>query len=188
MVNDSINANETIYQLKVTLKRIKPPIWRRIQVPGSITLHKLHEILQIVMGWQNYHLYQFTIDGSYYGELDDEFSMDVEDASEYKLKDVATGEKERFIYEYDLGDGWEHEIIVEKILPLEPDKHYPVCLKGKRACPPEDCGGPWGYYDLVTILQNPDHPEYNDRRTWAGDFDPEDFDLEFINKELITIM
>ncbi|BCV20697.1 plasmid pRiA4b ORF-3 family protein [Moorella sp. Hama-1] len=188
MVNGSALANENIYQIKVTLKRIKPPIWRRVQVPGGITLAKLHKILQVVMGWYNRHLYQFTINGSHYGEPDDEFLVEVRNARRQKLKDVVNQEKQRFIYEYDFGDGWEHEIVVEKILPPEPGKRYPVCLKGKRACPPEDCGGPWGYASLLHILQHPGHPEYEDMRAWAGeDFDPEDFDLEFVNQELKTI-
>jgi len=186
MGKTNLDAQETIYQLKVTLKWIKPPIWRRIQVPGSITMFKLHRILQEVMGWENYHLYRFKIGGIYFGKPDDE--MDVENVFEYKLKDLVTGEKKKIIYVYDFGDGWEHEIVVEKILPPKPDKSYPVCLKGKRACPPEDCGGPGGYYDLVAVLQNPGHPEYNERRSWSGDFDPEYFDLEIINEKLVPYL
>jgi len=187
MVNGSALANENIYQLKITLKRIKPPIWRRIQVPGSITLYKLHEVLQVVMGWHDCHLYQFTINGTYYGEPDDEFLVEVKNARRKKIKDMVKQERKKFIYEYDFGDGWEHEIVVEKVLPPEPGKRYPVCLKGKRACPPEDCGGPWGYASLLDILQNPDHPEYKDMREWVGDFDPAHFDLEEVNSELKSI-
>lgn len=188
MARCSALADENIYQLKVTLKRIKPPIWRRVQVPGNITLYRLHKILQVVMGWYNYHLYQFVIDGTYYSDPDDEGLIEVKNARRRKLKDVVGQEKKRFIYEYDFGDGWEHEIIVEKILSPDPGKRYPVCLNGRRACPPEDCGGPWGYADLLEILADPGHPQYEEMRAWAGeDFDPEKFDLEFVNKALKTV-
>ena len=180
--------NETIYQLKITLKESKPPIWRRIQVPANITLHKLHAILQCVMGWYDYHLYGFRIAGIEYGIPDpdgdfDEF--DLKDSRRARLNKVISGEKAVFTYDYDFGDGWEHQILVEKILPAESGVQYPVCLAGKRACPPEDCGGIGGYEDLLKIIRNPAHEEYEEMMEWlGGPFDPEEFDIEDINPYL----
>jgi hypothetical protein len=178
--------NEPIYQLKVTLRETKPPIWRRIQVSGDITLSKLHQILQVVMGWTDSHLYQFVVGDrftrEYYGEPDPNLGGDVKSARRMKLNRVASAEKDRFIYEYDFGDSWEHQIVVEKILPAAIGVRYPICLGGKRACPPEDCGGIWGYAELLEAIQAPDEPGHADRMEWLGDdFDPERFDLDEVN-------
>lgn len=176
------NGQGLVYQLKVTLRGVKPPIWRRIQVAGDITLYQLHLVLQATMGWANYHLYQFIVDGLYYSEPDLD---DVENARRVHLNEVAAAPGRKFIYEYDFGDGWEHQIIVEKILPPEPGQRYPLCLQGKRACPPEDCGGVWGYADLLEIIQDPEHEEHEEMLEWlGGEFDPEAFDLEEINQAL----
>jgi hypothetical protein len=179
----------SVYQLKVTLKGISPPIWRRFQVTDDITLPKLHRVLQAIMGWEDYHLHVFDIGGVNYsmpypGEVDlDEMEMKTE--KRVKLNRLALAEKSRFIYEYDLGDSWIHEILVEKILPPDPKVKYPVCIAGERAAPPEDCGGVWGYADFVESILDPDHPEHEDYLDWiGGNFDPETFDLEAINREL----
>ena len=177
-----------IYQLKVTLKGSKPPIWRRLQVPGEVTLAKLHQVLQAAMGWTDSHLHQFEVDGVYYGppELRDE--LDVESEQRLRLRQAAPDERAKFRYEYDFGDDWQHEILVEKIAPPEPGRRYPICLAGKRACPPEDCGGIWGYYQLLETVGNPDDPEHDELREWlGGDFDPEDLDLDEINQSLKRI-
>jgi hypothetical protein len=101
-----------------------------------------------------------------------------------KLEDVL-GEKSKFLYSYDFGDDWRHEIVVEKVLPSDPKVTYPVCMKGKRACPPEDCGGPWGYVELLDILADRKHPEHKSRKEWlGGDFDAEEFALDRVNAEL----
>ncbi len=176
-----------IYQIKVKLRDIRPPIWRRIQVHDNITLHKLHEILQVVMGWENYHLHEFESDGQRYGLPQDKFSdpLDFYDKTinerKVKLSEVIHAEKVKFLYTYDFGDNWEHELLVEKIIEAEKGKRYPICVTGKRACPPEDCGGPWGYYDLLEALEHPDDPESRELLEWAGEFDPEEFDLDEIN-------
>ncbi len=178
---------EMIYQIKVTLKRIKPPIWRKIQVPDDISLYKLHKILQKVMGWFDVHLHQFTVRGEYYGlpDLEFDFDFEVKNEKRVKLNQIVSGVGDKFTYEYDFGDGWEHTILLEKILPPEKGVHYPICIKGKRACPPEDCGGVWGYYELLEAIQNPDHPRHQEMRDWLGrDFDPEEFDIEAVNKAL----
>jgi hypothetical protein len=176
-----------IYQLKVTLRNSKPPIWRRIEVPGNIGLDKLHHILQATMGWWNSHLHQYIVGQTYYGQPDPEYGYDLEmeDERKVKLNQIAPSEKSRFIYEYDFGDGWEHLIVVEKILPPEKGVRYPRCIKGKRACPPEDVGGMWGYESFLEAIKDPNHPEHEDMLDWWGDdFDPEAFDLEEINDAL----
>lgn len=174
-----------IYQLKVTLQDIDPPIWRRVQVPGKITLSGLHLVIQKVMGWENYHLYQFTIDGTEYGEPSSDAWSEVKNTRLAKLNRVATGEGSSFMYEYDFGDGWEHQITVEKILLPEPGTQYPICIDGARACPPEDCGGVWGYQDMLETIQDPEDEDYEDIVEWLGDnFDPEAFDLESVNRAL----
>ena len=175
-----------IYQIKVTLKGSKPPIWRCFQATGDTTLHELHLILQEVMGWENYHLHQFIVGGTYFSEPD--LDYDVEDDHKVKLSQVVRNEKQKFTYEYDFGDSWLHEIVIEKILQPEPGVHHPTCLKGKRACPPEDCGGIWGYDDLLEIIKDPDNEEYEEMMDWlGGEFDPEAFDLDSINRRLSNI-
>ena len=135
------------------------------------------------MGWENYHLYKFTIRGIDYSIPD--FELEMENAKRTKLDDVISSERERLVYEYDFGDGWEHDILVEKILPAEKGKRYPICITGKRACPPEDCGGIWGYAELLEIIQDPDHEEYEEKMEWLGEeFDPEEFDLNRVNRML----
>ncbi len=178
----------SIYQLKVTLKESKPPIWRRILVASNISLHKLHNIIQITMGWDNSHLHQFIVQGQFYGAPDFDMTDDMEDEKNVSLDQVMYNPKGKLIYEYDFGDSWEHVILLEKILPPEAGIQYPVCVKGKRACPPEDSGGIWGYAELMETIQDPDHPEHEEMLEWlGGDFDPEAFDLDEINRRLKRI-
>lgn len=180
--------NASIYQLKITLKGINPPIWRRIQVTSDTSLSKLHHILQIVMGWTNSHLHQFVIGQTYYGIPDPDYYREVKNESRYKITQVAPREKMKFLYEYDFGDGWGHEILVEKILQPELGVHYPLCLAGKRACPPEDCGGVYGYADLLEAIMDPANPELRAMLDWIGDdFEPEAFDPGTINQILKNI-
>ncbi|MFQ5578835.1 MAG: plasmid pRiA4b ORF-3 family protein [Anaerolineae bacterium] len=180
-----------IYQLKVTLRHSKPPIWRRIQVPGNVLLSKLHRFLQVVMGWEDYHLHQFIVGGTFYGVPHpsyDDFGMKMENEGLVKLSQIAPEEKFKFIYEYDFGDSWEHELLVEKIMPPQKGIQYPRCVKGKRACPPEDCGGVWGYEELIEAINDPKHSEHDDLLEWlGGEFDPEEFDLDAINAVLARI-
>jgi hypothetical protein len=154
-------------------------------VLSSTTLGKLHLIIQEAMGWYNYHLHQFMINGIEYGQPNPSFDFNVMDEDKVPLSRVISEEKFKFRYEYDFGDGWEHDILVEKILPRDRKELYPLCIKGKRACPPEDCGGIWGYQELLETIQNPDHPEYESLMEWLPeDFDPEFFDLEDTNRLL----
>ena len=134
------------------------------------------------MGWAGGHLHQFIDGEDYYGPPDLE---DAENENRVRLNQIAPAEKARFLYEYDFGDSWEHDILVEKILPAEVGVKYPVCLKGARACPPDDCGGVWGYADLLEALKDPAHPEHKEMLEWiGGELDPEAFDLEEVNKML----
>lgn len=168
-----------VYQLKVTLHDTKPPVWRRILVDGASTLAHLHEVIQAAFGWWNYHLHEFEAGGIEYGVPDpdwDDWGRAVVDESTVRLDAVVvTGSK--LEYKYDFGDGWRHKIVVEKVQPAEAGMTVPACVDGRRACPPEDCGGTWGYRELLEILADPSHPEHTDRRNWIGrPFDPEAFD------------
>ncbi len=170
-----------VYQFKISLKGIRPAIWRRIHV-RDCTLNELHEHIQTAMGWTNSHLHQFEIDGQRYGDpelLDDGF-MDFEcvDSTVTRISDVAPsdGRRFRFLYEYDFGDGWEHEVLFEAFAPVAPSQQYPVCVKGKRACPPEDVGGVWGYAEFLHAVANPRHERHDELLDWSGPFDPAAFD------------
>ncbi|HIK45427.1 MAG TPA: plasmid pRiA4b ORF-3 family protein [Leptolyngbyaceae cyanobacterium M65_K2018_010] len=178
-----------IYQLKITLRGSKPPIWRRVQVPSDMTLGKLHQTIQLAMGWYDCHLHEFEIHGQAYGQPMPDFDdLEIRSERNVRLNKVVPGEKFKFYYLYDMGDSWEHEILVEKVLPPDPEVRYPTCLKGKRACPPEDCGGIWGYAEFLEAIQNPKHPEHQSMLEWVGgEFDPEDFDLEETNRQLKQI-
>ena len=172
-----------IYQIQVTLAGIEPPIWRRFQVPGDVTLAELHDVLQAVMSWWDYHLHQFIIGETYYGVPHPDYMMEMEDERKVRLDQVAE-EGSIFVYEYDFGDGWVHYLKVEKVLEPEPGQRYPVCLEGERATPPEDVGGIWGYEEYVEAMVDPDHPEHEEWLEWRGEFDPEGFDVDEVNATL----
>jgi hypothetical protein len=176
-----------IYQLKVTLRGSHPPIWRQFQVGSDITLAKLHRILQTVMGWTDTHLHRFLIRGTEYG-IPDPTDMGMRkmiDERKHRLKDVVSRPASRFTYEYDFGDGWQHEILVENILGPQPGVRYPFLLTGARACPPEDVGGIAGYLNFLAAIDNPRHPEHQEYLEWIeGRFDPEVFDAHEVNRKL----
>jgi hypothetical protein len=178
---------EKIYQLKVSLKDARPPIWRCIQVRGDVTLAKLHRILQTTMGWHDGHLHQFILGRTYYGVPSEDafFDMDTQDERKARLDQLLASPKQKMDYEYDFGDGWEHEILLEKILPPEPKVRYPRCIAGARACPPEDCGGVSGYEGFLQAIRDPNHEEHEDCLEWIGRaFDPEEFELEEVDAAL----
>jgi hypothetical protein len=171
-----------IYQLKVTLKDTKAPIWRRFLVPGNVTMRRLHDILQVVMPWQDMHLYMFEVGREYIGEPDPEEWREVRPAKTTKLGQAAPAAGAKLVYEYDFGDSWRHDILVEKVLPAQPGADYPVCVAGRRASPPEDCGGAWGYEEMLAVIANPAHEEYDSTMTWlGGEFDPDVYDVAEIN-------
>ena len=140
-----------VYQLRVWLREISPVIWRRLLVRSDSTIADLHCILQVVMGWTDSHLHQFTIRGKQYAvpRIGGIWFSDPPD--QVRLSDFGFRLKERFVYEYDFGDLWQHEIRVERQLPLDPKKTYPVCIGGARSAPPEDCGGPWAFMALEQL-------------------------------------
>jgi len=179
----------SIYQLKVLLADSKPPIWRRLLVHSNINLNVLHTAIQCSMGWLDCHLHQFEKDKAIYGIPDDEFAgdfgVDIEDESKYKLSDILKKEKDSLIYEYDFGDSWMHKVVLEKIIPFEISSPLAKCIKGKRSCPPEDCGGIWGYQNLLDIINDPSDSEYEEMLDWlGGKFDPEHFSLSETNNML----
>lgn len=177
----SIPAAERLYQFKITLIDSEPKIWRRIQVKNG-TLDKLHEHIQTAMGWTNSHLHQFEIEGERYGDPDllhDGFEdFHCVDSTVTKINEIVPKDGKRFrcLYEYDFGDGWEHEVIFEGCLRAEQGRRYPVCVEGERSCPPEDVGGVWGYAEFLEAIADPKHDQHDDFVEWAGPFDPEDFD------------
>jgi hypothetical protein len=176
-------GREAVYQLKITLKDIRPPIWRRLLVPDC-SLAELHEVIQVAMGWENYHLYDFEVAGERYTDPRGMDDLDTGDARKVKLSRVARREKAKLRYTYDFGDNWQHEVLVEKILPSEEGQTYPACITGKRACPPEDVGGPWGYMEFAEAIRDPEHERHEEFIEWRGEFDPEALDLDAVNKQL----
>ena len=182
---------QSVYQLKITLRDIRPPIWRRVQVRSDATLGHLHWVIQFAMGWTNSHLHSFSLHGVEYSMLMPDLGLDdldMRDEQPVKLSKVITGEKVKFFYTYDFGDSWEHEVLVEKVLMPETDTDYPICIKAKRACPPEDCGGSWGYQEFLEAINDADHPEHESMLEWVGgSFDPEEAELDEINALLKTI-
>jgi hypothetical protein len=184
----AVHKSGAIYQFKVVLKDSNPPIWRRIQVPDC-TLGELHQILQAVMGWEYYHLHQFIIRGDCYGTLDPEdmfWDEEMHNEEGTSISQVVKGgRKVRFTYEYDFGDSWQHEIVLEKTLEPEPQVKYPRCLEGERACPPEDVGGIWGYAEFLEAISDPSHVEHDEMmERVGGEFDPEKFSVDEVNRKL----
>lgn len=173
------------YQIKVTLKGSKPPIWRRLLVPSSITLPRFHDVLQIAMGWTDSHLHQFVVGGRFYGEADPDFESNTIDERNVTLDRLLNKEKDVITYEYDFGDGWEHKIELEKVQPFGPESILPICVAGRLACPPEDVGGVWGYQEFLRAIQDPSHPEHEEYLEWVGgEFDPKPFNVEEVNELL----
>jgi hypothetical protein len=172
----------SIYQLKITLKGIQPSIWRRLLIANTDSLADVHVAIQITMGWTNSHLHEFSQGRERYGMPDEDFPSDVRDEADYRLDQILKKEKDKLHYVYDFGDYWEHEVVLEKILAFEPGAVLPVCLKGSRACPPEDVGGIPGYAMFLEAISDPTHPEYEETLEWIdGGFDSEHFDLAQTN-------
>jgi hypothetical protein len=179
-----------VFQIKVTLEGNKPPIWRRLLVHSDITLSDLHHIIQAAFGWWDYHLHQFIVGGTYYGEPHPDYFdyVDMHDEQDVTLGEFAASEGFKFRYEYDFGDSWLHQVLVEKVLPAELGQDYPVCIEGRRARPPEDVGGIGGYYHFLEAIQDPDHEEHEEYLEWVGgEFDPEAFDFEEVNQALAAL-
>ncbi len=178
---------KTAIQLRISLKDHTPGIWRRLVVPGEIKLSKLHSIFQAAMGWEGYHLHQFRIAEQVYGVPDDEFDFeefDGIDEDSVVLSEVVTAPM-LFRYQYDFGDNWQHEVVVETIEPVPLVLRFAACIDGQRACPPEDCGGTGGFAEFVKAVTDPTHEEHVDYVQWLGRlFDPEAFSVAATNAAL----
>jgi hypothetical protein len=174
-----------VYQLKITLRRSKPPIWRRVLVPADTPLDLLHIILQRVMGWTDSHMHDFLIGGDYYGDPTADNVLGFKNECLFTLEGLVPKARQKFLYEYDFGDDWEHEIVVEKITSPEPRETYPKCVAGEGACPPEDCGGIWSYYNMLQVIKDKQHPDFKGTREWLGyDFDADEFSVKAVNKQM----
>jgi hypothetical protein len=170
-----------IYQIQIVLKGAKPKIWRRILVNSDILLVDLHKIIQTTMGWTNSHLHVFSDGIEEYAPKEFEVE-DTKDSRIIRLDKILNSEKSKITYEYDFGDGWEHTLILEKILPPGSQVQTPKCIAGKRNCSPEDCGGIWGYSNMLEVLKQPEHEEYESYIEWlGGEYDPEYFNKDEIN-------
>ncbi len=189
-----------IYQLKITIIGISPPIWRRVLVPSGITFHRLHKIIQAAFGWQDYHLYNFKFSDAVVEIPDEDYTpeelygeLKFYNAKRTKIESLLGEKHKNCIYTYDFGDNWRHEVAVEKILPPKKGQVYPVCVDGARHRPPEDVGGVSGYERFLSIINNPKHPEHEDYLLWAEKdtggrkFDPEYFYLNEINRALAKL-
>jgi hypothetical protein len=185
---EAVRPAEKAIQFKVQLCYLRPPIWRRVVLPDNATLGDLHQVVQLAMGWDNCHMHSFRIGGVYYTSRDASAmeAMDMENEERVPLAEIVMRPRQKFIYEYDFGDSWEHEIVAEKFLPLDPATTYPVCLGGARACPPEDCGSFPGYEDILAAVKaSKPTEEQEDLLEWAGkDYDPEHFDIDLVNHRL----
>jgi hypothetical protein len=179
--------SKTAIQLRISLKDHTPTIWRRLVVPGEIKLSKLHSIFQAAMGWEDYHLHLFRIGDHTYGEPDDEFAdeeFDDIDEDTVLFSEVVTAPM-RFSYQYDFGDNWEHEVVIETSERVPLVLKFAACIDGQRACPPEDCGGTRGFADLVTAIADPTDEEHAEYVDWIGrPFDPEAFSVAATNAAL----
>jgi hypothetical protein len=182
-----------IYRLKITLIGSKPPIWRRFLVRADIKLNRLDRVIQTVMGWENYHLHEFIVRSEgqdlHFGVPDPDYEswgQQMLNEKRYALSDLLAAPRSKLKYIYDFGDGWQHELRLEKILPGDPNLKHPICLAGANACPPEDSGGLWGYYGrFLKALNDPNHEDHAMYTQWiGGSFDPAFLDLDAINAAL----
>ena len=181
-----VKAADLAYQLRIELLGVKPAIWRRLLVPATMKLHRLHVALLWTMGWAGGHLHEFIIGHDHYGEPDPNYDSPppLQPDNHFTLAG-ALGTRKSFLYLYDYGDGWEHRVTVEKILPSAPELKLPLCLAGANACPPEDVGGPPGYAEFLEAIRDPAHRDHAEMLDWCGgEFDPTTFHLDRVNDSL----
>lgn len=180
-------AAHTDYQLKIAIVGIRPPIWRRVQISGSLSLARLHDVIQTAFGWTDSHLHQFVVAGRFFGQPDDFDDDDLLDERKATLREALGRATKRFRYVYDFGDDWVHSIVVEKILARDSESGRPQCLDGRRRRPPEDCGGPAGYLEFLEAIGDPRHEQHRAMLDWVGGaFDSEAFDLVDVQRQLST--
>jgi hypothetical protein len=183
---------DTILQLKINLRGTKPLIWRRILVEQMMTFDQLHHTIQLVMGWTNSHLHEFIVNGTRIGQsfdnLDADHGAELIDSSTVTLESILSPTDLRFIYLYDFGDSWEHELLIEKRLSRDEMTNYPDCVGGKLNCPPENCGGIPGFYELLATLADKRHPERKEMLAWlGGTYDTQTFNQEEVNQQLAAL-
>jgi hypothetical protein len=188
MAAKNIETTQDIYQLKVTLLGTNPPIWRRLLVPADMTLARFHNLLQTAMGWDDGHMHEFRAGQRRFVRPEPAAPFmsgpQVESERTVRLSAVLQRVGAKMIYTYDLGDSWEHSILLEKRLSPEPHSTYPICTDVQLACPPEDCGGIPGYYDLIDALADSSHPRHEELCDWIGEFNPEAFSIDKVNRLL----
>ena len=173
-----------LYGIKVQLRYINPSIYRILRIPSRASLLKFHKLLQRAMGWKNYHVYLFEVEWKRYGEHPEQWDFEVFDSRTITLEKIFSSGAKSFIYDYDMGDGWRHDIELLGTLEVE-GKEEPACIAGVRACPPEDCGGPPGYENLLEALADPKHEEHDELLEWVGGkYDPEKFDVVAVDRAL----
>lgn len=178
---------QPVVDCAIELRDVEPRVWRRLLVPGSVRLDKLHRIFQVAMGWEDRHLHEFEIGGETYGMQFDDYPEGELQEKDFTVV-TAIGGNERFTYEYDFGDSWEHEITVHGVWRIAKGLKFAVCLDGANACPPEDVGGSGGYEHLLAVLADPSHSEYEHLRQWVGGpFDAAAFDLAVVNARLQAV-
>lgn len=177
-----------LYQIKISLKDVKPPVWRRLLLSSSTDLAELHRIIQIAMGWSDSYLHQFTADHQQFGVPDTEFGNSINPERGKRIGSLLKHENQWMTYEYDCGDGWEHIVTLEKILPYQPAEAGPNCIDGRGGAPPEDVGGAWDYQEFLEAYTDQGHPDHQEKVDWVGDqFDPDHFDIADINSKLKKI-
>lgn len=181
-----MNADKTraVFQLHIRLRDIDPESWRRIQVWEDTKLRQLHRIFQMLFNWEDYHLHEFEVGPCVYGVPDIDAGGQVLDEEGVPLNRIASQAGDTFVYAYDFGDGWQHDVLLEAVLLPEPEVIYPRCLEGARNGPPEDVGGPFGYLDYLAALSNRKHKEHKNLLAWRGPFDAEEFPITRINASL----
>jgi hypothetical protein len=176
-----------LVELRITIAVIEPPIWRYVRVPDTYTLHQLHRVIQLLFGWLDYHLYEFRIGERRFEAPDEE--AEGEDAAAIRISDLALSRGAAFTYTYDFGGNWVHEIVVHDVYIITPqdeddERLLPMLYGGERAGPPEDCGGPYSHAEMLQALEDPNHPQHEDCRRWAGIYAPDLFDVRMARNNL----
>jgi hypothetical protein len=178
-------TSDRIARLHIQVDDIEPTIWRRVEVPLNATLKALHEVIQAVMLFEGYHLFQFEIGDRRYGSPDPEWDDDMSDARNIRLDAILARGESRFTYIYDFGDDWRHTIVVEEVVAANPMADYPRFVDGARRAPPEDVGGPPGFEEFLMVVADPAHPEHGNVTTWYGQpFEAHDISSTIINQRL----
>ena len=174
-----------VYEIRISLRGTEPLVWRKVLIHEFVDLSDLHMLIQMVMGWENRHLYSFTINEQKFTDEDSALEINQNETEGVSLNEVL-GDSKEFSYTYDFGDGWQHHLEITEVLDHDPRMQYPACIGGENACPPEDCGGPPGFDNFKTVIAGKDSPEKNDLLAWVGGYyNPSTFDPNFVNKRLL---